>query len=317
MNAPAPVTVDAGIPTTSPTPVVSYDPVILPVPGRQVDLRLKVTAPATGTALPVILFSHGHGPATFINSSDGYGPLCPFWAARGFVVIQPAHQDANVLGLRETGDPDAPLYTRSRAQDMRVILDRLGEIEATVPGLAGRLDHDRVAAAGHSMGGLTTAMLCGAQLGGGESFRDGRVKVGVPIAAPGDGRDLAEWASTHYPDLTGTTFAAMTTPALVVVGENDHHPFFSARADWRSDAYRLSPGPKTLLSFHGAEHSLGGISMWDSTETTDENPARVAALRALVWAYLRSALYPGDPAWATATAALAGAAEPLGRTESR
>jgi hypothetical protein len=66
----------------------------------------------------------------------------------------------------------------------------------------------------------------------------------------------------------------------------------------------LAPGPKTLLMMHGAEHILGGISGYDAAETSDENPARVAVLRAMVWVYLRSQLYPADPAWQHAVAAL-------------
>ncbi len=67
----------------------------------------------------------------------------------------------------------------------------------------------------------------------------------------------------------------------------------------------------------GATHALGGISAYDAKETTDENPERVAALRALVWAYLRSELYPGDSAWTDATAALDSMAAPMGKVESK
>lgn len=92
-------------------------------------------------------------------------------------------------------------------------------------------------------------------------------------------------------------------------------PFPIARTG--ADAYFLSPRPKSLLTLFGAEHGLGGVSMYDAAEMTDENPERVAALRALVWAYLRTELYPGDSAWADATAALNSMPNPLGRVESR
>ncbi|MEO5831745.1 MAG: hypothetical protein ABIR83_00050 [Nakamurella sp.] len=50
-----------------------------------------------------------------------------------------------------------------------------------------------------------------------------------------------------------------------------------------TDPYCRSPGNnETLLIMLGAEHVLGGISGYDAAETTDENPERVAALRALV-----------------------------------
>lgn len=309
---------DAGIPTIDPDAVTSFSPVRLAVPGRPVDLHVKVSAPVTGRALPVLLLSHGHGPSNFVSSLRGYGPLVDFWAARGFVVLQPTHLDSRALGLREADDPDAPLYTRSRVADMRHLLDHLDTVEATVPGLSGRLDHDRIVAVGHSLGGHTVGVLCGQRMGPtrAERFADPRVKAGVLLAAPGNGADLSDTAAQRYPALAGTDFTTMTTPALVVAGDRDINPAFSPRADWRFDAYRHSPPPKSLLTLFGAEHSLGGVATWDGTETSDENPERVAALRALVWAYLRTQLYPGDTAWATAVAVLEAMPHPIGSTQS-
>ncbi|MBO2451102.1 hypothetical protein J4573_28660 [Actinomadura barringtoniae] len=144
-----------------------------------------------------------------------------------------------------------------------------------------------------------------------------RIGARVMIGAPGLGRDLAEGAAEHYPAVGHSTFDAMTPPVLVVIGTNDHHPFFSARDTWRSDAYTQSPSPKTALYVAEGEHTLGGISGFDSTETSDENPERVAVVRAMIWAYLRSELYPGDTAWADSVAALAAAECPLGTVETR
>lgn len=47
---------------------------------------------------------------------------------------------------------------------MKFILDHLSDIEQMVPGLAGRMDHSKTAAVGHSMGGQTVGMLLGARL---------------------------------------------------------------------------------------------------------------------------------------------------------
>jgi len=70
--------------------VISVRPVVLPAAaGRGEDLQVRVSAPATGADLPVIVFSHGFGLWL-----DGYAPLVDFWAARGFVVIQPTHLDS-------------------------------------------------------------------------------------------------------------------------------------------------------------------------------------------------------------------------------
>ncbi len=317
----APFTDAAGIPVSEPTPVVTYTPVVMPVPGRSVPLQIKVSVPADGSDLPVILLSHGHGQANFISSLRGYGPLADFWAAHGFVVIQPTHLDSTALGLRDAIHPDAPLYLRSRAEDLRYILDHAGEIEAAVPGLAGRPDWSRVGAVGHSLGAQTVGLLCGQRLvddtGTVVDLIDPRVKAGVLMGAPGQGEDLAAFASEHYPIMRTASFANMATPALVVAGENDWNPMFSDRRDWRVDAYTHSPGPKTLLTVFEAEHMFGGVSGYDAAETTDENPERVAGIRAIVWAYLRSQLYPGDPAWAAATAALETMSAPFATVDSK
>ncbi|NUL08066.1 chlorophyllase, partial [Streptomyces lunaelactis] len=88
----------------SPTPVLSVSPVVLSVPGRAVDLQVRVSAPVTGSDLPVILLSHGQGYSNNLSSLNGYAPLANFWAAHGFVVIQPTHLSSRTLSL----DPDTP-----------------------------------------------------------------------------------------------------------------------------------------------------------------------------------------------------------------
>jgi len=206
----------------APAPVLSFGPIVLPSPGRAVDLQVRVSAPATGRELPVLLLSHGHGNSNNLSSLNGYAPLASYWAAHGFAVIQPTHLDSKTLGRRDSGDPEAPLYWRSRAGDMPRILDQLDMIEAAVPRLPGRLDRSRVAVAGHSMGGHTASLLLGARLtdprdGTEVNLAEPRIKAGVLLAAPGRGGDaLSEFAATNYSFFLTTDFSKMTTPALVV-----------------------------------------------------------------------------------------------------
>jgi predicted dienelactone hydrolase len=307
----------------APTPVLSLSPVVLPVPGRAVDLHLRVSAPVTGDDLPVVLLSHGHGPSNNLSSLNGYAPLADYWASHGFVVVQPTHLSSRALSL-DPSTPGAPLYWRSRAEDMQRILDRLDVIEAAVPQLRGRLAHDKVAVAGHSMGGHTASLLLGARLidpedGTEVNLAEPRITAGVLLAAPGRGGDaLTESTAEHYPFFLTTDFSTMTTPALVVAGDKDTSPHLTVRgADWHTDPYHLSPGPKSLLTLFGAEHGLGGVSGYDVAETTDENPERVAAVQRLSWAYLRTELHPADPAWRAAQDALAAGPVPLGQVESK
>jgi len=204
---------------SAPTPVVSFSPVVLSMPGREMDLQMRVSVPATGRELPILLLSHGHGNSNYLSSLRGYSPLVDFYAAHGFVVIQPTHLDSKTLGLDPNG-PEGALFWRSRAEDMHYILDNLGQIESTVPGLSGHLDRSRIAAVGHSLGGHTVGLLAGMRVtdphdGKTVDLTDSRIKAGVLLAPPGGG-DLAAFASEHYPVLRNPSFAEMTTPALVV-----------------------------------------------------------------------------------------------------
>lgn len=266
-------------------------------------MEIKVTAPAEGENLPVLLFSHGHGSSHYLSSVRGYAPLVEFWAAHGFAVLQVTHLDSATLALDATG-PEGATYWRSRAEDISALIDRLDRIEAMTPGLSGRLDKTRIAVAGHSLGGQTVTLLCGARITDPRSgevvdLGDPRLGAAIAIAPPGNGADLADWARRRYPELGGVDLSTLSQPALILVGDRDSNANFSIRDDWRSDSFRLAPGPMTLVTVFGGEHLLGGISGWDSREASDEDPARLAEVQRLTWAYLRSALGLDPSAWAT------------------
>nr|UDM84252.1 chlorophyllase [Streptomyces sp.] len=301
---------------TDPTPVVSVKPVTLESPGRGEDLKVRISAPATGTGLPIVLLSHGYG-----SSLDGYGPLADFWAAHGFVVIQPTHLDSRTVGLAPD-DPRTPRIWRFRVEDMKRVLDELDLLEAAVPGLAGRLDRTRIAAAGHSFGGQTVGNLLGLRVldpsgENGEDLSDPRIKAGVLLATAGTGgADLTPFATEHFPFMN-PDFTHMDTPALVVAGDKDDPPLTVRGPEWMYDPYILSPGEKSLLTLYGAEHSLGGVAGYEVQETTDESAERIALLQRVTWAYLRHALGIDHGGWTAVRKALAGGADPLGRVESK
>ncbi|MGF1241130.1 alpha/beta hydrolase family protein [Streptomyces sp. 2-6] len=295
-------------------PVISVKPVTLSAPDRGDDLRVRVTAPTTGRDLPVVVFSHG-----MTLTMDDYAPLADFWAAHGFVVVQPTHLDS--LGLAPD-DRRTPLIWRIRTDDLTGVLDRLGTVEAQVPGLAGRVDHDRIAVAGHSWGAQTASTLAGARVVDadgipGESMADPRVKAAVLMSLPGTGgADLSPMAAQYFPFMN-PDFAELKTPALLLAGDQDRSPLTVRGPDWFTDGFRLGPGVTDLVTLFGAEHGLGGIQGSFDTRTTDESPERVALVQQLTLAYLRTALGLDDEAWPAAREALAAAGEPLGRIDSK
>jgi pimeloyl-ACP methyl ester carboxylesterase len=256
--------------------------------------------------------SHGHGISHSLSSLEGYAPLSEFWAAHGFAVLQPTHLSSAFLGLEAPAGEE--LFWQQRARDMSLILDSLDIVEAALPkGLKkGQpvFDSTRVAVAGHSLGAWTSAMLLGV---GNTDPRDGskwfdpeaRIKAGILLAGLGiGGADMSDIGKKLVP-FYGPTFTQIATPTLVVYGDEDVSPHLTNRgADWHADAYVLAPGPKDLLTLKGAKHGLGGISGWDTAETQDESPERLALVQRATWAYLKSQLYEGNQAWEQACKAI-------------
>ena len=303
--------------TKSPVQTTAVRPVPLASPGRGADLEVKVTAPTTGGDLPVVVFSHGYG-----FSMDAYGPLVDHWASRGFAVVSPTHLDSRTYGLAPD-DPRTPTVWRTRIDDVRRVLDGLDDLGAAVPALAGRLDTDRIAVAGHSYGATTVSALLGARVlppagSADEDFSDPRVTAGVLLALAGlAGEDLTPLAQTAFPFMN-PDFATMTPPALLVAGDADQSVLSTRGPDWWQDGYTHGPGRKTLLTLARADHALGGVHAYGTVpQTPTDLPAAVALVQSLTTAYLQTQLGAGPQAWDDAVEALHAAAAPAGRLQTR
>lgn len=311
MPAPAP----SAVPALT-TPIISIKPVVLSVPDRGDDLQVRVSAPVSGTDLPVVVLAHG-----FSKSMASYDPLVDFWAGNGFVVIQPTFLDSRTLALTPA-DPRYPDIWRTRVHDVVHVLDQLDHIVAAIPGLAERIDRDRIAVAGHSWGGQTVSMLLGARVLDGDGrpgpdLTDTRVKAGVLLATTGiGGGDLTPFAVENF-SFMNPDFDGLTTPTLVVAGDHDQSLLSTRGPDWFTDVYTYSPGAQSLLTLFGAEHSLGGIHAYDAKDTTDESPDRVSLIRRASWAYLRSALGIDETGWKQFQSDLARSAAPIARIDNK
>jgi len=99
--------------------------------------------------------------------------------------------------------------------------------------------------------------------------------------------------------------------------DHDQSTMTSRGPDWFTDAYTRSPGATDLLTFHGAEHSLGGIVGHEVAETTDENPERVAIIQRMSTAYLRTALDVDETSWPGARTAFSESDDPIAHVDSK
>lgn len=308
--------------------ILTISPIRLSSMGRKHPLEVKVTWPLTGNNLPVLLFAHGFG-----SSMDAYTPLVNYWAAHGFVVIQPTFLDSTNFATEHhpshaeavqafLNDPETKNIWRQRITDLSAVLDQLSSVEDAVPGLKGRINTSQIAAAGHSFGAHTVATLLGAQtiLPGGaavEGLRDERIKAGILLSAAGRGGDaLSKFATEHFPYLN-IDYSSMTTRTLIVAGDQDRSPLTVLGPEWFTDAYRLSPGADALLTLFGGEHMLGGISGYKVRETTDENPERVSMVQLVTLAYLQRSLSDDATLWEDVCSSLSVSASTAGSIETK
>jgi predicted dienelactone hydrolase len=111
------------------------------------------TSDASNAPYPLVVFSHGFG-----IFGPLYANLTEHYASYGFVVLAPEHQ--------EQYDPEYSDIWRSsidRPRDIKQVLDYAETLTAAGGAMAGMIDMERVAVAGHSYGGYTALAMAGAR----------------------------------------------------------------------------------------------------------------------------------------------------------
>ncbi len=216
-------------------------------PARALPVRLFM--PPTGRHLPLVLFSHGA-----YSSGHLYDPILRHWAAAGFAVLAPTHRDSVSLGVKR-GSND-PRYFSWRLEDMEFLVASLDEVRRQAPEFSGRVDATRLAATGHSFGGLVAQTLAGASYfdpASGNTIHRKVKNVRAAIVFSGAGR--------FAPLLRSEDFAALKIPLLVTVGTEDlqQAPGMTGY-QWRREPFDLAASKsKYLLTLQGADHYLGGL----------------------------------------------------------
>ncbi len=177
---------------------------------------------------PLIVFAHG-----FAVTPRTYALLLAQWASAGYVVVAPALPLLN--GDAPGGAIERTDYVGPNITDLDFVLaDALRRGMTPGDPLAGLLDGNRVAVAGHSDGELLAYAL--ALL---PCCHDSRVKAVIPMAG-----NLAN---------AGTPPAATGVPVLHVL--DDHDPYDPYPASIAFDRQSL-PAPKVLLTLVNAIHDV-------------------------------------------------------------
>jgi predicted dienelactone hydrolase len=187
---------------------------------RNRSLRTEIWRPEILDPLspaPVVVYSHG-----FAGNRLQSRLLCSHLASHGYVVASVDHAasafvDLNIFRLH--------LSARERPHDLRVVLDKLGEeCRSQTSPFAGRLDLQRAAAVGHSLGGYTALAAAGAWL----DLRSRKENGDIPASEPDymdfdDARIVAAVAHAPVmgPFLTPQSVRNVVKPVLILAGSRD------------------------------------------------------------------------------------------------
>jgi prepilin-type processing-associated H-X9-DG protein len=184
--------------------------------GKARPLPTTVWRPASGGPYPLVLFSHG-----LRATPQSYAEMLGSWARAGFVVAAPAYP--HTAG---TAADYNPLDVLNQPADASYVI---GEVVKR-----GGVDEQRIAAGGHSAGGITTLGMF--------TTRDERLRAGVILA----GRQIIK-----------TPLTGPAVPLLFVHGKRDRTV---AYADGHA-VYDAVTWPKAFLTFPGGGHVATGAEL--------------------------------------------------------
>lgn len=213
---------------------------------REVPVHLFIPGGSEGP-FPLILFSHGIG-----ETLHRYAYLGRYWAANGYVSMHPNHagsdarvvKDPNVITPALLESTYNPANWVARPKDLLFILDHL----ADEPSLFGRIDFERIAVAGHSLGAHSALALSGLRFaaggGGDRSFRDARVSACLAI-------------SPHGPGVLGlddTSWSGIEIPFMSIYGTSDTDIITKDPSTRRAGFDLATHADRLLVIIDGAEH---------------------------------------------------------------
>jgi len=251
--------------------------------------------------LSIVIFSHGLG-----GSREGYAYFGQHMASHGYLCVHVQHHGSDGESIRasiQNGATPADALRRAtmdpqnatdRPKDVSFVLDQLAAMNKAGNDLAGRLDLDHIAIAGHSFGGFT-AMACAGQ--GDGKLRDRRIKSAIAMSAPAP--------------MSAPGYARITIPVLDMTGTLDDSPMLGGTLDSRMNAFeRMTKNERYRaiftrgdhMIFSGGTETLAALHLAGMTGDRKLDPQFQAHIKALSLAFLEHTLRQDKNAgtWLTA-----------------
>jgi predicted dienelactone hydrolase len=207
-----PLTVDVWFPIDDATGLPAHQYTLLP--GVYYESPTAVDADSTmvapGGPFPLVVYSHGSGGLRYLDSN-----YTEAIASHGYIVAAPDHTGNTAIERLGNTEDDFDVIALNRPQDIEAVIDAMTDPAHPEAGaFAAGVDPEQIAVTGHSFGGFTAyAMASGYTNALGTFEADPRVDAIIPLApATGDGSGRL---------LSDEDLAAITVPALVMVGTND------------------------------------------------------------------------------------------------
>lgn len=189
--------------------------------GRTLPTSVWYPSGPAGGPLPVVLFSHG-----LTGLPSDYTALLTRWARAGFLVVAPTYPNTN----RHAASVRADDVVNQPADASFVLTSVLALGSRSGDPFFGLIDSAHVAAAGHSLGAITTIGLFSV------CCHDPRLAAGVVLAGNSTGFG-------DQPSQPGR-------PLLFEHGASDHIvPYQTGH-----HTYETMPGPKAFVTFDGQGH---------------------------------------------------------------
>jgi len=221
---------------------------------RHRSIPVKIYFPHSAEPAPVILFSHGIG-----SSIENCAYLANAWTAHGFVCVLVQHPGSDekiwkgkIRVLNEfRGAFEQNWSGRTRAEDLRFVLNCFEQLVQSYPKFAARIDMDRIGVGGIDLGALAALLLAGqVPPDHGKPLHDPRVKAVLALSPPVPPTNI------RYREM----YQPISVSALFITGTNDDSVVGQTKAAQRRipfDAMNQNQ-QRYLVTLDGGDHRMYG-----------------------------------------------------------